>query len=75
MTDRDILLVLYRSTGGANWKKRTNWGTDAHLRAWYGVGVNDQGRVVKLDLGQNNLEGTIVTSLAMPLTFPLEFFD
>lgn len=55
-TDRDVLLVLYRSTGGVDWEENTNWNTDATLSEWYGVGINGQGRV-KLSLGFNNLQG------------------
>jgi len=58
LRDRHALLALYRSTGGASWKSKTNWDTDAPLATWYGVEVNDQGCVVKLDLQSNNLKGT-----------------
>jgi len=56
-TDRDILLVLYRLAGGANWRESTNWGTDAALSDWFGVKVNDKGSVVELCLESNNLGG------------------
>jgi len=42
------------------WWQRTNWGTDAALSTWYGIEVNGDGRVVKLNLGENNLRGTVV---------------
>ena len=52
-TDRDVLLVLYWSTGGPDWHDgNTNW-DDAAFSEWYGVEVNGQGRVVKLDLDGN----------------------
>lgn len=57
-TDRDSLLALYDATGGANWPNSTKWGTDADLWLWYGVSVNDRGRVVNLRLQRNNLRGT-----------------
>lgn len=56
-TDRAALLALFRSTGGATWWGKHNWGTDAELSRWYGVTVNDQGRVVKICLNFNNLRG------------------
>lgn len=56
-TDRDVLLVLYRSTFGACWTNNTNWDTYADLGTWFGVEVNEEGRVVKLFLGSNNLKG------------------
>lgn len=55
--DRGILLMLYRLTVGANWKKRTNWGTGAALSDWHGVKINDEGRVIELSLRDNNLRG------------------
>ena len=55
--DRDALLALYRSTDGPNWKRKDNWGTDAALSKWSGVTVNDEGRMVKLFLWNNNLRG------------------
>lgn len=56
--DREVLLALYRSTGGADWKNKRKWNTNAPLSKWNGVTVNDQGRVVELDLHDNNLRGT-----------------
>ncbi|CAM9791799.1 unnamed protein product [Ectocarpus sp. 8 AP-2014] len=56
-TDREALIALFRSTGGAGWERRDNWDTDAVLATWDGVEVNDQGRVVGLDLSSNNLQG------------------
>lgn len=57
-TDRDTLVALFRSTDGANWTLNSGWDTDADLSQWYGVKVNDEGRVVRLSLGGNNLRGT-----------------
>lgn len=59
-TDRDALVALYHATSGINWNKRDNWDTDAELSQWYGVTVNGQGRVVKLSLYGNNLQGTVI---------------
>ena len=63
--DRQTLIALYNATGGTNWNNNTNWCTDAPLNKWYGVEVNQQGRVIGLTfdgLGQygeggNNLRG------------------
>lgn len=57
--DCDALVALYRSTGGANWADKDNWDTGAELSRWYGVEVNDQGRVVIQDLRNNNLQGIL----------------
>lgn len=67
-TDRDALLVLYRSTSGAYWKKQTNWNTDVHLGLWHGVEVNAEGRVVKLELSRNGLRGKPRPFLRAPQT-------
>ena len=62
-TDRDRLIALYTATGGDGWSQRGNWLTDTPIGEWYGVSVNDQGAVVGLDLGANNLSGPIPPSL------------
>ncbi|CAN0467251.1 unnamed protein product [Ectocarpus sp. 12 AP-2014] len=62
-TDREALVSLFRSTGEAGWIRRDNWDTDADLATWNGVTVNDQGRVVNLDLKYNNLQGSIPPEL------------
>ncbi|CAN0182444.1 unnamed protein product, partial [Ectocarpus fasciculatus] len=62
-TDRAALLALFRSTRGSGWKNSNNWNTDAPLSRWYGVRVDDEGRVVKLLLNDNNLQGTIPREL------------
>lgn len=62
-TDRAALVALYNATDGEHWEKRTNWNTDAPLGQWHGVEVNDAGRVVKLNLYNNNLKGIFTSSL------------
>lgn len=57
-TDRDALVALFRATGGERWVRKDNWDTDAELAEWYGVEANPEGRVVKIDLASNNLQGT-----------------
>ena len=61
--DRDALMALYRSAGGTGWNRSVNWGTDAPIRNWFGVSVNDSGRVISLSLQANNLTGTIPPEL------------
>ncbi len=55
---RDVLLVLYHATDGPNWLRNDNWLSDAPLGEWYGV-TTDGGRVVELDLSQNQLSGEL----------------
>ena len=61
--DRAALEALYDSTGGANWTTSTNWKIADDLGAWYGVLVTSDGRVTSLDLGNNNLIGTLPNAL------------
>jgi len=58
-----ILEAFYEATGGADWKNNDNWLTDAPLNTWYGVEVNDRGRVTALRLDGNSLEGAIPPEL------------
>lgn len=63
--DRGALKALFRSTGGVRWKRKDNWDTsaDLHVATWLGVEVNHQGRVMKLSLDKNNLQGILSASL------------
>ena len=61
---RSLLEALYRSAGGAMWTRNDNWLTDAPLSQWHGVQVDDEGQVVSLDLGSNNLSGSIPSELS-----------
>ena len=55
--DRAALVALYEATDGPNWHPlETGWLTDAPLGEWYGVTVNDAGRVIRLSLGWIDLE-------------------
>ncbi len=58
-SERDILVEIYDALGGPEWTNNHKWLTDAPLRDWHGVEVNNQGRVVALDLYQNQLRGAI----------------
>ena len=58
-SDRDVLVALYNALGGLNWSNNANWLSDSPLYAWYGVETDEDGRVTRLDLGFNNLSGSI----------------
>ncbi len=58
MQDSLALVALYNSTDGVNWKDNTNWLSEKPFSEWYGVTENE-GRIVKLDLSHNYLEGEI----------------
>ncbi|MBU2914388.1 VCBS repeat-containing protein [Reichenbachiella agariperforans] len=56
-SDRDALMALYNATDGANW---TNvWDLNAEMSTWYGVGLDENGRVDSLNLAENNLTGSL----------------
>ena len=58
--DRAALEALYDATNGANWSSNDNWKTDEPLGQWFGVRINNSdGRVTRLDLSYNELNGTI----------------
>ena len=60
---RNALFALFESTDGANWKNNDNWLSDAPLEQWYGVVLNAAGRVIKLNLKSNGLNGEIPVEL------------
>ena len=63
--DRDIaaLATLYSATSGDNWRDSTNWLSEQPLQYWKGVHINEEGRIVELRLGGNNLSGQIPSEL------------
>ena len=61
--ERAALVALYEATNGAGWTRNHNWRTDRPLHIWDGVGVDDDGRVVRLDLPHNNLSGILPPEL------------
>jgi Leucine-rich repeat (LRR) protein len=57
--DRAVLVAIYDALGGDNWTTNTNWKTDAPLDTWYGVTTNADEQVIRLELRENGLAGTI----------------
>ena len=58
-TDRAALTAIYDATSGENWVNSTNWLSDIPIGEWYGVTSDHRGRVVRLHLGKNQLNGEI----------------
>lgn len=57
-TDREALLALYWSSGGPRWKRNHGWAdNDEDLSTWHGVTLDEKGRVSRLDLNRNQLDG------------------
>ena len=52
-------MAFYEATGGANWSNSGNWLTDEPIYAWYGVTTDENGRVSRLALIDNGLNGPI----------------
>ena len=61
--DKAALTALYNATDGANWTPNTNWATDQPLSSWHGVTTNSDGRVTRLELDGNGLDGTLPAAL------------
>jgi Leucine-rich repeat (LRR) protein len=62
-SDRLALEALYKSCGGAGWRWKGGWMTEAALGEWEGVTVDAEGRVVELDLFNNNLAGALPSEI------------
>ena len=63
LADRDVLEAFYEATGGAGWTNSDNWVTDAPLGEWHGISVDEDGRVTRVDIDDNNLHGFIPPEL------------
>ncbi|WP_420635128.1 leucine-rich repeat domain-containing protein [Candidatus Palauibacter sp.] len=62
--ERADLVALYEAMGGPSWGNATNWLTDAPLDDWYGIQVDETGRVTGIDLNGNRLTGRIPPEVA-----------
>ncbi|HTB51257.1 MAG TPA: T9SS type A sorting domain-containing protein [Ferruginibacter sp.] len=60
--DSLVVVDLYNSTNGSSWIHHANWLTAAPLSSWYGVNLQS-GRIQSLTLPNNNLVGTLPSSL------------
>ncbi len=56
--DSVALVALYNATNGPDWTNNTGW-TTGPLDTWYGITLNEAGRVTTIDLNNNNLTGTL----------------
>ena len=61
--DHAALMALFNAAGGPNWKDNTYWGTDLALSRWFGVTTDDSGRVTRLNLSDNGLNGEMPPDL------------
>ena len=58
-SDREALMVLFESCGGAEWKRKWHWGSTERLQSWKGVMVDVEDRVTELHRSSNRLTGVI----------------
>ena len=63
LSDRAILMIFYRATGGGTDWTGDNWGSDQPIGTWQGVNTNAQGRVTQLSLSDTRLRGSIPAEL------------
>ncbi len=68
-----ILMQIYDAMDGPNWKKQDNWGTDAGLNTWAGVGFDNENGVYSLRFDDFGLKGEIPDAIG-ELTGLREFF-
>ena len=61
--DRRTLTLLHQATQGERWRHRQGWLTEEPLGRWHGVTTNPMGRVTRIDLTGNNLQGAIPPEL------------
>lgn len=61
--DRQALEDLYRATNGDQWTYNTSWLDGNSPDRWFGVRTDQNGRVLRLDLYKNNLQGSLPESI------------
>ena len=54
---------FYEAVGGQNWNDNTNWNSQEPLDRWFGVGTDEDGRVISLHLEGNGLSGEVPREL------------
>ena len=61
--DRASLMAFYEAANGDGWTNARNWTSDRPLSEWFGVEADADGRVTRLALGDNGLEGRIPSEI------------
>lgn len=76
MNDSLVLVDLYNSTDGSNWTNR--WDLSMGMGTWGGITLKANGTVDRIELQENNLVGTIPSSiitLTDPTVLEIRFSD
>ena len=63
LPNREALVSLYNATDGDNWRHNDNWLSNKPIGEWFGVFTNERGRVIRLDIAENGLNGPIPPEL------------
>ena len=62
-TDREALVAFFNATNGESWDDSGLWASRRPLSEWPGVTTDNDGRVVGLDLSENQVSGEIPAEL------------
>jgi Leucine-rich repeat (LRR) protein len=73
--ERQALTNLFLAMRGECWAKKDGWLSASDLGDWEGVTLNNDGKVVQLDLGENNLRGTLPQSFGVLTYLRGVYFD
>jgi Leucine-rich repeat (LRR) protein len=57
--EKEILKQFFVTTNGPNWLEKNGWESSSELKRWKGISLNQRGRVTKMSLRKNNLDGEI----------------
>jgi hypothetical protein len=70
---RFAMCALYAALEGREWTKQSFWLSDRIVCDWYGVGCNEDGKVISIVLPTNDLKGTLGSSIG--LLYDLRILD
>lgn len=59
MSDKELLIELYRSTKGKFWLRKDNWISAEPCRRWFGLTINSSGHVTVINLRRNHLQESL----------------
>ena len=62
---RGVLVRFYDALSGYDWDTGTNWGSSQPLDDWHGVTADAEGKVTRLSLPGNGLNGVIPPEIGM----------
>jgi Leucine-rich repeat (LRR) protein len=63
VSERNVLELLFDRCGGLGWQVHTDWKTDKSICKWYGIGCDESGSITAIELGGNQLMGSLPTEI------------